>query len=98
MMSWIARNSSDRSSAALAASEIRYVAVCSCAACARSGASILEPPRGGARRRLGDISADQELPPGGGTYLRYHLYEASPFKERSPIELGDLRGGTAHVP
>jgi len=88
MMSWIARNSSDRSSAALAASEIRYVAVCSCAAWRASVASVLEPAaRGRSPATRGHPGRSKSYLRGGGTYLRYHLYEARPLQGKAPIEV-----------
>src|SRR5213083_1695516 len=60
MMSWTARNNWGRSSAAFAASEIRYVAAWSCAACSRSVASLFEPRCVEGRRRRGDIPEDQD--------------------------------------
>src|SRR2546425_1254957 len=60
MMSWTARNNWGRSSAAFAASEIRYVAAWSCAACSRSVTSLFEPRCVEGRRRRGDIPEDQD--------------------------------------
>src|SRR5204862_4218979 len=87
MMLWTARNSCAKSSAACAASEIRSVAVCSCAACSRSLAESAEARRAEGGRRLGDISADQELPPrrrDPGLHYLFYLYEG---RCRSPESL-----------